>query len=261
MEILGYLCAILIGITLGLIGSGGSILTIPVLVYIYHLAPSVATTYSLFIVGAAALVGSLKGFKQKLIQAKIAFYFGFPSIVSIFIMRKWIMRLLPEQFFSIGNWILTKELFIMLVFAILMIIASTSMIKHQVDNSADKAEMKPPKLILPGFIIGLLTGFVGVGGGFLIIPSLIFKAKLPMRNAVATSLLIISVNSLIGFLGSVGIVPIDWIFLFTILAFALVGIFIGSALSYKIKGEKLKPFFGWFVLITGIYILIKELWF
>lgn len=260
MEIIGYLLAILIGITLGLIGSGGSILTIPVLVYLYEIQPSQATAYSLFIVGAAALVGSIKGFRQKLISARVAFFFGFPSIISIFIMRKWLMPLFPDIFFNIGNWEVSKELFIMIVFSILMIIASTSMISSKSNAQGEEADIKPPKLILPGFIIGFLTGFVGVGGGFLIIPSLIFKAKLPMKNAVATSLLIIAVNSLIGFSGSLGSVSIDWPFILTFSAFALVGIFIGSALSLKIKGEKLKPFFGWFVLITGIYILIKELW-
>ncbi|RZK49706.1 MAG: sulfite exporter TauE/SafE family protein [Pedobacter sp.] len=261
MEIIGYVLAIIIGITLGLIGSGGSILTIPVLVYLYQIPPTQATAYSLFIVGAVALMGSLKGLKQKLVSLKIAFFFGFPSIISIFIMRKWLMPLFPDVFFTIGEWVVSKELFIMIIFSILMIIASTSMINAKSTGTAEENELKPPKLILPGFIIGFLTGFVGVGGGFLIIPSLVFKAKLPMRKAVATSLLIISVNALIGFTGSLGTVPIAWNFLLIFTGFALIGIFIGSALSLKIKGEKLKPFFGWFVLITGIYILIRELWF
>lgn len=261
MEIIGFALGVLIGITLGLIGSGGSILTIPILVYVMYISPSSATTYSLFIVGIAALVGSIKGMRANLLDYKLALYFGLPSIISIFIMRKLVIPILPSTLFNIYNYAITKDLFIMLVFAGLMIMASLSMIlKIEKPNSTNE-EMGKSTIIMKGVFVGLLTGFVGVGGGFLIIPILIFSAKLPMKKAVATSLIIIAANSLIGFAGSLNSEPIQWTFLFEFTSFAVAGIYAGIYLSEKISNEKLKPAFGWFVLVTGIYIIIKELFF
>jgi uncharacterized membrane protein YfcA len=262
MEIIGYALGILIGLSLGLIGSGGSILAIPILVYIMHIAPSMATTYSLFIVGATALIGSFKGAKDKLLDFNSALFFGIPSLVAIFIMRKFLVPLLPNNLFTISNFMVSKDLFIMLVFAVLMIIASLSMIRKKT-NIAITENNKFDKLGMAwkGIVVGVLTGFVGVGGGFLIIPTLIFSAKLPMKKAVATSLIVISINAIIGFLGSIGNTAINWNFLITFTIFAVVGIFIGRYFSQKISNEKLKPAFGWFVFITGLYIIIKELWF
>jgi hypothetical protein len=259
MEIIAYSLAILIGISLGLIGSGGSILTIPILVYIMHVSPSHATTYSLFIVGFAALFGSIKGIKDKLLDSKIALYFGLPSVLSILIMRRYIVPILPVELFKIFGFSITKDFLIMFVFAILMILASVSMIKKRIDLVNDSIKIDTKSIVLKGVLIGALTGFVGVGGGFLIIPTLLFSAKLPMKKAVATSLIIIAFNSLIGFVGSIGNTPIEWTFLLSFTSFAVTGTFIGIVLSKKISNQTLKPIFGWFVLITGIYIIIKEL--
>lgn len=259
MEIIGYIFAILIGISLGLIGSGGSILTIPILVYILHVSPSQATTYSLFIVGSAALFGSIKGTKDKLLDPKIALYFGLPSVLSIFLMRKYIVPILPTELFKIFEFSISKDFLIMFIFAILMILASVSMIKTRIEIINDNFKIDTKSIIIKGVLIGALTGFVGVGGGFLIIPTLLFSAKLPMKKAVATSLIIIAFNSLIGFASSVGSTAIEWLFLFKFTFFAVIGIFIGIVLSKKISNQTLKPTFGWFVLITGIYIIIKEL--
>ena len=259
MEIIGFLLGILIGISLGLIGSGGSILTIPVLVYLMQIIPSTATAYSLFIVGISALAGSINGAKQRLLAGRVALYFGIPSIVSIFIMRKYLVPLLPETLFTINNYLFSKDLVIMLVFALLMIFSSISMIRKVPIDTNQDVKLSSFQIILMGAIIGLLTGFVGVGGGFLIIPTLIYQAKLPMKKAVATSLVIIAFNSLIGFAGSVNNINIHWGFLLTFTGFAVVGILTGMFLGQKISSEKLKPAFGWFILITGIYILIKEI--
>lgn len=258
MEIIGFILSILIGISLGLIGSGGSILTIPILVYVFHVSPSDSTTYSLFVVGVSALVGSINGAKNKLLDYKTALYFGLPSVISVFLMRKLLVPLLPNNLISISNFTLTKDLLIMLVFSVLMILASFSMIQKRKIIENESSEINHNNLILKGIFVGLLTGFVGVGGGFLIIPALLFTAKLPMKNAVATSLIIIVFNSLIGFLGSIATTTIQWNFLLLFTAFSVIGIFIGMYISKKIPNEKLKPAFGWFVLITGIYIIIKE---
>lgn len=257
MELIGFALGILIGISLGVIGSGGSILTIPILVYIMSVSPSNATTYSLFIVGISALVGSIKGAKDRLLNYTIALYFGLPSIASILIMRKYFAPMLPDSLFSFMNFTVTKDFFIMLVFAVLMILASFSMIRKDSETALSNEKINICNIISKGIFVGLLTGFVGVGGGFLIIPTLVFSAKLPMKKAVATSLIIIAFNSLIGFAGS-PITNIAWPFLLKFTGFAVTGILLGMYLSKKISSEKLKPAFGWFVLIMGIYIIIKE---
>lgn len=259
MEIIGFILSILIGISLGLIGSGGSILTIPILVYVFQVSPSDATTYSLFVVGVSALAGSINGAKHKLLDYKTALYFGVPSVISVFLMRKLVVPLLPNTLLTISNFTLTTDLLIMLVFSVLMILASFSMIQKRKMTENDSSEINHNNLILKGVFVGLLTGFVGVGGGFLIIPALLFTAKLPMKKAVATSLIIIVFNSLLGFLGSISSTTINWGFLLFFTAFSVVGIFIGQYLSKKIANEKLKPIFGWFVLFTGIYIILREL--
>lgn len=259
-EIIGFILATLIGITLGLVGSGGAILTIPILVYIFDIEASTASTYSLFVVGISALVGSWKGAKSGLLDYKMAVYFGLPSVIAIFLMRKFLMPMLPDILFTIGNIPFGKNLVIMLVFAILMIMASVSMIKKQESVALENKEIDLLSIILRGVFVGALSGFVGVGGGFLIIPALVFSAKLPMKNAVATSLIIIATNSIIGFLGSISnSISIDWKFLLLFSSLSVVGIFVGMAMSKKISNEKLKPIFGWFVLIMGIYIIIKEI--
>jgi uncharacterized membrane protein YfcA len=258
MEIIGFILSILIGISLGLIGSGGSILTIPILVYVFHVSPSDATTYSLFVVGVTALAGSINGAKHKLLDFKTALYFGLPSVIAVFLMRKFLVPLLPDELLTISNFTLSTDLLIMLVFSVLMILASFSMIQKRIDVKDESREINYNSLILKGVFVGLLTGFVGVGGGFLIIPALLFTAQLPMKKAVATSLIIIVFNSLLGFLGSVSTTTIQWNFLLLFTTFAVLGIFIGMYLSKKIPNDKLKPAFGWFVLLTGIYIIIKE---
>ncbi|WP_367867639.1 sulfite exporter TauE/SafE family protein [Pedobacter sp. WC2423] len=261
MDIAGYLASIFIGISLGLIGGGGSILTVPVLVYLFSTDAVLATTYSLFIVGTTSIVGSLSYFKKELVNIKMAVVFGIPSIISVFLTRAYIMPSIPGEIFRAGNFILTKSIFLMLIFAVLMVFASYSMIKkdeHASDDTTQKQPFNYPLVFAIGIFIGTITGFIGAGGGFLIIPVLANLLKLPMKIAVGTSLLIISTNSLIGFLFSLSHTSVHWHFLLTITFIAIVGILTGSFLSTKIDGKKLKPAFGWFVLVMGIYIIIKE---
>ena len=261
MEIIGYLASILIGISLGLIGGGGSILTIPILVYIFHVNPRLATTYSLFIVGFTAAIGSIKHYQLGNLKFQSAIPFAIPSLVSIIVVRKFLMPIIPEIIFSNGSFSITKDIFIMLIFSVLMMMASYSMIKSK-QEIVDESKTNIMKVAFMGFLVGVVTGFLGAGGGFLIIPALIFFTGLTMKEAVGTSLLIIAFNSLFGFLGDViNGVNIDFLFLLSIVFFALIGIFIGTFLSKKIDGSKLKPAFGWFVLVMGIYIVIKEIYF
>ncbi len=260
MEIIGYIASIAIGISLGLIGGGGSILTVPVLVYLFGLDAVMATGYSLFIVGLTSAVGSVDYYRKGLINVKTAVIFGIPSIAAVYATRAFIVPAIPDEVFTIGGFVVGKSLLLMLLFAVLMIAASYSMIRKDKKNIAEIASEQKfnyPLILAEGGVVGVLTGLVGAGGGFLIIPALVVLSKLPMKMAVGTSLAIIAAKSLLGFSGELGS-SIDWTFLLTISAFAIVGIFVGTALSKKIDGAKLKPAFGWFVLVMGIYIILKE---
>ncbi len=261
MEFFGYFAAIMIGVSLGLIGGGGSILTVPVLVYLLHIEPVTATAYSLFIVGFTSLIGSAAYMRKELVSYKTALIFSVPSFIAVFITRKFILPAIPDVIFIYEEFELTKNLFVMLFFAALMVVASISMIKDKRPEIEEGAlRYNYPLIMVEGFIIGVLTGFVGAGGGFLIIPALVLLARLPMKLAIGTSLLIIAAKSLIGFTGDISTqMQINWLFLLIISALAVSGIFAGSYLSKFVSGQKLKPAFGWFVMVMGIYIIGKEL--
>ena len=263
MEIAGYIASVIIGIALGLIGGGGSILTVPVLVYLFGIDPVIATAYSLFIVGTTSLVGAIPKYRQGLVNLKRAVIFGIPSIVAVFITRKFLVPLIPHHIFNAGSFEITKPILIMVLFAILMVAAAYSMIKNgEKENDGTQLQtFNYPMIILEGAVVGILTGFVGAGGGFLIIPALVIFSKLPMKLAVGTSLVIIAAKSLIGFTGDLSHYDMDWKLLFIVTAAAVLGIFVGNAINKKMPGERLKKWFGWFVLIMGIYIIVKELFF
>jgi|SRR6185437_1098769 len=262
MQILGYFASLLIGISLGMIGGGGSILTVPVLVYLFSVNPILSTSYSLFVVGSTSLVGAYNNYLKGLVRIKTALLFGLSSISTVFITRKFIIAHIPQDFGAIGNFKITESMLVMVLFAILMVAASLSMIndsrkKLEVTKTEDK-KINIPKLLGYGVAIGIVTGLLGAGGGFLLIPTLVLLVKLPMKEAIGTSLFIIALNSLIGFTGDLGHFAIDWIFLLEITGIAIIGILIGGALSKKIHGNHLKKGFGWFVLVMGVYIIIHE---
>lgn len=262
MEIAGYIAALAIGISLGLIGGGGSILTVPVLVYLFHVEPVLATAYSLFIVGATSLVGTFPKYKDGMVNLKTALIFGIPSIAAVYATRKWAVPAIPDQIFTVGDFVMTKPLMLMLLFAVLMTFASISMIRDKKEESGEpqgEQKFNYPVIILEGLVVGTLTGLVGAGGGFLIIPALVLLSKLPMKQAVGTSLLIIAMKSLLGFLGDISHYQMDWKLLLSVTALAIGGLFLGNAFSKKINAATLKKAFGWFVLVMGIYIIIKEL--
>ncbi|MFN5323312.1 MAG: sulfite exporter TauE/SafE family protein [Bacteroidota bacterium] len=260
MEIIGYIGAILMGLSLGLIGGGGSILTVPILVYLFQLDPVLSTAYSLFIVGLTSLVGSFSHMRMGNIDFRTAIVFGIPSIVSVYLTRLYLVPAIPEHLLSIGTFEVTKPLGLLLLFAIIMLLASYSMIRQTKSNPQEsKRGYKYHMILLEGIVVGIVTGLVGAGGGFLIIPALVLFAGLEMKKAVGTSLVIIATKSLIGFTGDLqGSLEIDWSFLLIFSLIAVGGIIVGSILSKNISNEKLKPAFGWFVLVMGLYILIKE---
>ncbi|MBT8265045.1 MAG: sulfite exporter TauE/SafE family protein [Bacteroidia bacterium] len=261
-QIFGYIGALFIGIVLGLIGGGGSILTVPILVYLLAVNPVTATAYSLFVVGVSALVGTLRNIQKGLVDFKTGIVFAIPAFIAVYLTRRFIVPAIPEYLFEIGDFEITKDIGIMIFFAIIMLLASISMIKDRKENNSLQTEpviFNYPLIIIEGAGVGLLTGIVGAGGGFLIIPALVLMAKLPMKKAVATSLLIIAIKSLIGFIGDIETLTIDWNFLLLFTAISIIGIYLGIWLSNFVEGYKLKKAFGWFVLLMGIYIIIKEL--
>lgn len=262
MHFLGYLASILIGISLGLIGSGGSILTVPVLVYLFQVEPLLATTYSLCIVGLSSIAGVISRLKQNLVDFKTLFVFGIPSIVGVFLARKFLLPNIPEAMHITNNILLTKSHFIMLFFATLMLVSALSMIIGK--NKKDQEGVIPIygfSLMIVGLGEGLLTGIVGAGGGFLIIPALVILAKLPMKKAIASSLVIISIKSLVGFTGDLFHTTVDWAFLYKIIVLATLGIITGNYLNKKMDGAKLKKGFGIFVLGMSLFILIEQFFF
>ena len=255
------MAAVLIGISLGLIGGGGSILTVPVLVYLFGVDATLATSYSLFIVGATSLVGAYKNYTKGLVDIKTALLFGAASITTVLLTRRFVIPLVPDTIWTSGSVAITKSFLTMVLFAALMLLASFSMIrggKKITEPATNDGGNVLPSLILYGIGIGLVTGLLGAGGGFLLIPALVLLLRLPMKNAVGTSLFIIALNSLIGFTGDLGRATVDWTFLLTLTAISVVGIIVGTELSKKIPGIKLKTGFGWFVMIMAVYILIKE---
>jgi len=262
MVLAGYIASLFIGVALGLIGGGGSILTVPVLVYLFHVDAVLATAYSLFIVGVTSFVGGVRAHIKKLVDVKIAIVFAVPSFIAVFLTRRFIVPEIPELLFSLGNFQVTKDIGLLLFFALIMVAAALSMIlkkKEKADLKVIKKQLNLKLILLEGAVVGLITGLVGAGGGFLIIPALVIFAKLPMKTAVGTSLAIIAAKSLIGFLGDLGAAQnIDWFFLLSITAIAVIGIFVGSWLRKFVDGKKLQKAFGWFVLAMDVYIVLKE---
>lgn len=263
MELFGYFASILMGLSLGMIGGGGSILTVPILVYLFGINPILATAYSLFIVGLTALVGGIGYLKKGEVDLKTGFIFAIPSFVGVYFTRAYIVPSLPDPVFSMGTLVVSKPLLIMMIFALLMLAASVSMIKTKktsdVTNKPLSTLNKTLLIATEGLIVGGVTGFVGAGGGFLIIPALVILVGLPMKMAVGTSLFIIAAKSLIGFTGDLQRqTNIDWKLLLIVSAIAIAGLFVGMAVSKKVSEQALKKGFGFFVLIMGTLILIDQ---
>jgi uncharacterized protein len=262
LETTGYIGALLMGLSLGFIGGGGSILTVPILVYLFAIEPVLATAYSLFIVGFTSLIGSFTHMRLGNIHWKTALVFGIPSILSVYLTRAYLVPAIPDPLIASEGMVVSKAMALLTLFAVIMLMASYSMIRKKSAEKPSEAKANFPfaLILAEGIGVGALTGLVGAGGGFLIIPALVLLAGLPMKQAVGTSLIIIASKSLIGFLGDLkGNMAIDWTFLGTFSGIAVVGIVAGSLLSKGIPGEKLKPVFGWFVLVMGCYILLKEI--
>ena len=262
VELFGYASAILVGLVIGLAGGGGSILTLPIFVYIFHIPTVLATTYSLFVVGSTSLVGSVNHIWKKRVDFQVTAVFALPSFLSVYLSRRFLVPALPDPLLQIGTYTLAKSNAILYFFAFVMIVAARAMIRNDRPEQGEAADGRPrySTLALDGLAVGLLTGTIGAGGGFLIVPMLVLLAGLPIHRAVATSVLIIAVNSFVGFLGDIHHTNLNWNFLLPFTGLSIGGIFIGMYLARFIAPNKLKKGFGWFVLAVAGYMIVRELY-
>lgn len=260
MEIIGYILAIFIGISLGLLGSGGSILTVPLLVYFFGVEPTIATSYSLLLVGSISGVGSIIRLRRGQVDLRIVALFGISSVVTVFLSRLFLVPAVPDILLQIGNISLNKSTGLMMLFSILLFCSGVFVLKGPMQINLDNpAKPSAAILLVYGIGIGLITGFLGAGGGFLIVPVLMLLFRCPIHIAAGTSLAIITINMLLGFLGDIGRVELDWNRLLILLVITLVGLILGQYLSQKINGKKLSRGFGWFLLTMSIFIMIMEI--
>ena len=265
MIILGYIAAVLMGMVLGVIGGGGSILTVPILVYLMGVTPDVATGYSLLIVGATAAFGAVRYFKEGLVDVKASILFAVPSIIAVYLTRAFLMPAIPETI-AFQSLTIDKNLGIMVLFAMLMLASAAMMLKKAYSKSAPSiqvVENKRPNvglIVIEGAVVGVVTGILGAGGGFLIIPALVLILGMPMKNAVGASLFIIALKSLLGFIGDLQTgIQLEM----PLLPLMLVATFIGMAVSTKVAGKldgaALQKFFAFFTLVIAVFIMTKEL--
>ncbi len=260
LQILGYISALIIGISLGLIGGGGSILAVPVLAYLFSINEKAATAYSLFIVGASALVGGWQQHLKGYVDLRTAIVFGIPAIIGVTLVRYYVVPAMPDVLFEIEHFQFTRRMAMFGLFAILMIPAAYAMLKTEKNTTkVGNVSYNYPLILLEGLIVGGITGLIGAGGGFLIIPALVILANVEMKVAVGTSLIIIAIKSLMGFfLGDAMNMLINWKFLAIFTSLSFIGIFIGSYLSNFIDGKKLKKGFGYFILVMAVFIFYME---
>ena len=245
MTALGLALAALVGLTLGLLGGGGSVLTVPILVYVLGFGAKQAIAMSLGVVGTASLFGSLAHWRSGNVDLRTAFSFGAFAMCGAFLGARLAAFVSgPAQ---------------LVAFAVVMVLAALSMLRGRV-GEADAGPRTPPLLTLAivGAGVGALTGLVGVGGGFLIVPALVLLARVPMRQAVGTSLLVIAMNSAAGLSGYLGKVEVPWGFMAAFTAVAVGGIVVGARLVRHVPQAALKRGFAVFLLVMGGFILFQN---
>ncbi|MCW5944119.1 MAG: sulfite exporter TauE/SafE family protein [Fimbriimonadaceae bacterium] len=260
MEVVGYLLLLAAGLSLGLIGGGGAILTVPILVYLFRIPPVQATGFSLGVVGLAALSSCVGHLRQGLVSVRVGGWFALPSVLGVFLVRNYVVPALPETL-SFGFASVARDRFILVLFALVMLAAALSMLRRGDPEVAPQPSTLTDDLKIAGvgFLVGGLASFLGAGGGFMIVPALVAFARLPMKTAIGTSLGVIAVQSLVGFGVDLARHPNPpWVFLAAVSTIVLVGSFVGVRLGRRVPGSTLKPAFGWFVLVLGTLIVAKE---
>jgi len=253
MTLLGGALALLVGFVLGLLGGGGSVLTVPILIYALHVPVKPAIAMSLVVVGLVAFIGFLGHARQRTVSTRVALIFGPPAVAAAYAGAR-IARHVPPHVQLV-------------LFALFGLTGSVLMFRAAMKMSG-KPDTAPYEfradtrtvvlLALEGIGVGLLTGLIGVGGGFLIVPALVFVARLPMRLAIGTSLLVITLNALSGFAGYVGTVPIDWHLVAWFTSIAAVGSIAGTLISKQVPQKRLKEVFGVLLIGVSLYVLYRR---
>lgn len=251
MMVLGVLLAGLIGVSLGLLGGGGSILTVPILLYVFRMEPKVAIATSLFVVGSTSLLGLVPHARGGRVRWKTGLLFGGTSMIGAWGAGKFIAPRIPAGV-------------LLVLFGGMMFVTAIAMMRgRKTDGPAKKVDPAndslPVGMILgEGLVVGAVTGLVGAGGGFLVVPALVLLGRLPMGVAVGTSLLVIAMKSFAGFAGYLSTVPIDWSVALTVVSAAIVGSFVGGALVNRVNPDTLRRGFGWFIVVMAVFILGQE---
>lgn len=256
----GYIGALLTGIVLGILGGGGALLSIPVLVYFFHVEAGVATGYSLFLIGITALSGAVRNILMRNVDFRLALWYGVPSLFSVYAMRRFIMPAVPDIIYSGPAFTLDKNHLILFFLSAVMLLVGRKMIQEErKETPVSTGAVDYKRMILYSLLIGSFLGMVGAGGGFLMTPVLIYFGRLKMKKAVGTSLFLVSCNSFIGFLGDLGgNYPMNWSLLLSFSGFSVAGVFAGVYLANFVDESRLKKAFGWFMLVLAATIVIKE---
>ena len=252
MSLIGGALALLVGLVLGLLGGGGSVLTVPILIYVLHVPVKPAIAMSLCVGGIVAFIGFLSHLRQRTVRARVALIFGVFAVVAAFAGAR-LARHIPE-------------VVQLVIFAIVGLVGSVLMLRGGFKRSAVQegpfefkfAPRAVTLLALQGLVVGFLTGIIGVGGGFLIVPALVLVAGLPMRIAIGTSLLVITMNALAGFAGYLGHIEIDWNLVAWFTSIAAVGSIVGSAISKQVPQQKLRQVFGYLLIAVSLYVLYRR---
>ena len=252
MTVLGGVLALLVGLVLGLLGGGGSVLTVPILIYVLHVPVKPAIAMSLGVVGIVAFIGFLSHWRQGTVRARVALVFGVFAVVAAFAGAR-----LAKHIPSVVQ---------LVVFAIVGLVGSVLMLRGGFRPGAVKEgpyefnfEVRTVTLLgLEGLIVGFLTGIIGVGGGFLIVPALVLVAGLPMRLAIGTSLLVITMNALAGFAGYIGHIEIDWTLVAWFTSIAAIGSIVGTLISKRVPQQRLRQVFGYLLIAVSIYVLYRR---
>lgn len=237
MLAFALLLALAIGLSLGLLGSGGSIITLPVLVYVAGISAHEAVGMSLVVVGGTSIVGSLLNVRRGSFDWKAGAFFAVSGMIGAFVGAKFTH--------------LVSALVLLLLFGVLMLVVGVRMLLKK-ETDAQPQQCRPWRCLSVGVAVGILTGFLGVGGGFLILPALVLFAGLEMKRAIGTSLAIIAVNCVGGIIGQLHYVQLDWPVTLGFLAAAVVGMFAGTALTGRLSASTLRRGFAWCVLLLGV---------
>lgn len=250
MVAIGYMLAVVVGLSLGLMGGGGSILTVPIFVYVLGYDPKLAIAMSLPVVGVTSLVGATSHWKAGNVNLRTAGAFGVIAMIGAFAGAR--LGTLVN-----GQVQLTLLATVMLVAAVMMFRSARR--SPSAGAASEQPRSMPPALLVPIALgVGLMTGLVGIGGGFLVVPALVLLARAPMKQAIGTSLLVIAMNSASGFAGYLGHVQVPWLFMAGFTAFAVVGILVGTYFVRFVSQRALKQGFAVFLIVMGMFVIYKN---